>query len=330
MRMLALALVIGCGGGFETAAGQADGARAGGQEGALRRRPRRPRPRRCTTGSAACRRSPLGRRSSSVNRIHERIRGLSCGSSTPTPQTSKKLLVEFVCMATGGPCKYDGPRHGDARTPAWTSSTRSSPRSSRTSSGALDKFKVPAKEKGELLGALGPLKPQIVVAADEAASRSTQAKLAKVDRSSPRTRARTSAAKELLDDGRRSPRKRGQRIVRRAAVHARRAAAPARALVALDRATFRAGAPPAHHHRAQDDAEGHRAAAQATRRQLRRRTSRTRSRERGSLAGTLQDRRQAARRRWASSCCGRRRASARSARRSSASSSSATRRSRRT
>src|SRR5262249_61777842 len=28
--------------------------------------------------------------------------------------------------------------------------------------GALDKFNVPAKEKGELLGALGPLKPQIV------------------------------------------------------------------------------------------------------------------------------------------------------------------------
>jgi plastocyanin len=32
---------------------------------------------------------------------------------------------------------------------------------------ALDKFKVPEKEKGELLGALGPLKPQIVVAADK-------------------------------------------------------------------------------------------------------------------------------------------------------------------
>jgi len=32
---------------------------------------------------------------------------------------------------------------------------------------ALDKFKVPDKEKGELLGALGPLKPQIVVAADK-------------------------------------------------------------------------------------------------------------------------------------------------------------------
>ena len=34
-------------------------------------------------------------------------------------------------------------------------------------SGALDKFNVPEKEKGELLGALGPLKPQIVVDASK-------------------------------------------------------------------------------------------------------------------------------------------------------------------
>src|SRR5689334_1166689 len=32
---------------------------------------------------------------------------------------------------------------------------------------ALDKFHVPDREKGEILGALGPLKPQIVVAADK-------------------------------------------------------------------------------------------------------------------------------------------------------------------
>ena len=33
--------------------------------------------------------------------------------------------------------------------------------------GALDKFNVPAKEKGELLGALGPLEPQMVVTPDK-------------------------------------------------------------------------------------------------------------------------------------------------------------------
>jgi hemoglobin len=73
----------------------------------------------------------------------------------------KVLLVEFVCSATGGPEKYEGrdmhTSHGgmqlvDEEFNALVEDL----------SNALDKFKVPAKEKGELLGALGPLKPQIV------------------------------------------------------------------------------------------------------------------------------------------------------------------------
>ena len=44
---------------------------------------------------------------------------------------------------------------------------------------ALDKFHVPDREKGELLGALGPLKPQIVVPADKLKP-IPDAKLAKV------------------------------------------------------------------------------------------------------------------------------------------------------
>jgi len=78
----------------------------------------------------------------------------------------KSLLVEFVCMATGGPCKYSGQdmetSHAgmelvDEEFDALVDDL----------SGALDKFKVPAKEKGELLGALGPLKPSIVVPKDK-------------------------------------------------------------------------------------------------------------------------------------------------------------------
>jgi hemoglobin len=80
--------------------------------------------------------------------------------NTDIPQL-KLLLVEFVCTATGGPEKYEGrdmhSSHGgmqlvDEEFTALVEDLAA----------ALDKFSVPAKEKGELLGALGPLKPQIV------------------------------------------------------------------------------------------------------------------------------------------------------------------------
>ena len=78
----------------------------------------------------------------------------------------KKLLVEFVCMATGGPCKYTGrdmeTAHAgmDLVDAEWDALVGDLV-------GALDKFKVPEKEKGELLGALGPLKPQMVLKPDD-------------------------------------------------------------------------------------------------------------------------------------------------------------------
>ena len=80
--------------------------------------------------------------------------------NTDIPQL-KVLLVEFVCSATGGPEKYEGrdmhTSHGgmqlvDEEFNALVEDL----------SNALVKFNVPEKEKGELLGALGPLKPQIV------------------------------------------------------------------------------------------------------------------------------------------------------------------------
>src|SRR5258708_28170183 len=81
-------------------------------------------------------------------------------SNTDIPKL-KMLLVEFVCMATGGPCKYTGldmeTSHAgmelvDEEFTALVEDLAAT----------LDKFKVPAKEKGELLGALGPLQPRIV------------------------------------------------------------------------------------------------------------------------------------------------------------------------
>ena len=73
----------------------------------------------------------------------------------------KTLLVEFVVTATGGPGPYEGrdmhTAHGGMQLvdEEFTALVEDL-------SKALDKFNVPAREKGELLGALGPLKPQIV------------------------------------------------------------------------------------------------------------------------------------------------------------------------
>jgi len=78
----------------------------------------------------------------------------------------KRLLVEFVASASGGGVKYTGrdmtSSHAgmDLVDDEFTALVEDL-------IGALDKFHVPEREKGELLGALGPLKPQIVVPADK-------------------------------------------------------------------------------------------------------------------------------------------------------------------
>ncbi len=77
----------------------------------------------------------------------------------------KLLLVEFVCMATGGPCKYTGQ---DMETSHAGMEVVDEEFTALVEdlSATLDKLNVGAKEKGELLGALGPLKPTIVIGAD--------------------------------------------------------------------------------------------------------------------------------------------------------------------
>ncbi len=77
----------------------------------------------------------------------------------------KSLLVEFVCMASGGPCKYSGQ---DMETSHAGMELVHEEFAALVEDlvATLDKFKVPAKEKGELLGALGPLEPLMVVSKD--------------------------------------------------------------------------------------------------------------------------------------------------------------------
>jgi len=73
----------------------------------------------------------------------------------------KLMLVDQICAASGGPCTYSGRDMVSAH------------KGMNITDGefgalvgdlvkSLDKFKVPEKEKGELLGALGGMKPQIV------------------------------------------------------------------------------------------------------------------------------------------------------------------------
>ena len=73
----------------------------------------------------------------------------------------KGHLVDQICQASGGPCKYTGKSMKEAHKGMGVSGADFNALVEDLV-GALDKFKVPEKEKGELLGALGPMKSDIV------------------------------------------------------------------------------------------------------------------------------------------------------------------------
>jgi len=70
-------------------------------------------------------------------------------------------LKAFVCSATGGPCKYTGNNMKVAHHNMGVTNGEFGALVEDLVA-TLDKFNVPAQEKGELLGALGPLGPDIV------------------------------------------------------------------------------------------------------------------------------------------------------------------------
>jgi hemoglobin len=73
----------------------------------------------------------------------------------------KKMLVDQICMATGGPCKYKGKDMKTAHKGMGVSEANFNALVEDLVK-ALDKFKVGATEKNELLGALGGMKGDIV------------------------------------------------------------------------------------------------------------------------------------------------------------------------
>jgi hemoglobin len=85
------------------------------------------------------------------------FQGLNDDSKTRVRQH----VIDFLCVATGGPCKYTGRDMRTARTglnisgPDWNKSVEYLVET-------LDKFKVPEKEKSQVLGAISGLKADIV------------------------------------------------------------------------------------------------------------------------------------------------------------------------
>jgi hemoglobin len=73
----------------------------------------------------------------------------------------KKNLVDQICEASGGPCKYKGK---DMKTAHAGMGVGEGDFNALVEDlvGALDKFKVGPTEKDQLLGALGPMKKDIV------------------------------------------------------------------------------------------------------------------------------------------------------------------------
>ena len=83
------------------------------------------------------------------------------GASTDSKKRIRQLVVDQICAATGGPCIYIGRSMKTSHEGLGITES-----DWQVSVGhlvaALDKFKVPQKEKDELLAAVSSLKPDIV------------------------------------------------------------------------------------------------------------------------------------------------------------------------
>ena len=87
-----------------------------------------------------------------------RINGKFANANIPR---LKMLLVEQICQASGGPCTYTG---RDMKTAHGGMGITSQEFDALVGdlAASLNKFKVPEREKNELLGALAPMKKDIV------------------------------------------------------------------------------------------------------------------------------------------------------------------------
>ncbi|MBI5108240.1 MAG: group 1 truncated hemoglobin [Rhodocyclales bacterium] len=80
---------------------------------------------------------------------------------TTQPEAFGGQLVEFLCQASGGPCQYQGKDMKTAHTGMKLTEAEFNALAEDTTK-ALTKFKVPAKEQGEVIGMLASLKGDVV------------------------------------------------------------------------------------------------------------------------------------------------------------------------
>jgi len=83
------------------------------------------------------------------------------GHSTESLKRIRQLVVEQLCEATGGPCFYTGRSMKEVHQ-GLKISQADWELAVKHLNETFDKFKVPAKERGELLGAVGGLQADIV------------------------------------------------------------------------------------------------------------------------------------------------------------------------
>jgi hemoglobin len=88
----------------------------------------------------------------------ERIRAFFRGIDMPHLDS---MLTDQICVATGGPCTYRGKSMRDVHTGMNLTDAHFNALVEDLAA-ALDRFNVPPAEKGQLLGALGNLKGDIV------------------------------------------------------------------------------------------------------------------------------------------------------------------------
>jgi hemoglobin len=88
----------------------------------------------------------------------ERINASFAGAHLPR---LRQRLIEQVCQASGGPCTYSGRDMKTVHTGMGITGGQFDALVGHLVA-TLDKFKVPEKEKGELLSVLGPMRGDIV------------------------------------------------------------------------------------------------------------------------------------------------------------------------